>query len=387
MPFGRNQKMNQANALRPKARLSSLTSGMPEHFHRPMPAKVFISCGQKSAKEEKAAKSVGDWFESKGFQPYVAIEVSTISDLNKQVIAELKSSDYFVFINFAREKILSGKKAFRRGSLYTNQELAVAISLDFTDRMMILVNQRGAEKEGIFKIMVCNTDEFDTFDEVLPIIQKRVSAEGWDKSFSRHLSVDNYGIDPVPVSYRDREERLLRIGHIDVHNSRPDVPASDCAIRLLKIFSEIQGERLSPDRERLKVTMRLGAYQQSIWPNSYGTFDLFGIDQKSYPNTYLLSESDVPRSPILSTREKHLLTYEIFASGFPKVTKEIEVDLTKEKPYFDPKIPYSPSGASTFTQVISDPVKHFYEQQSSELPDSFGATVIRIEPSDGGSVE
>ncbi len=242
-------------------------------------------------------------------------------------------------------------------------------------------------REGIFGFMVSNTEEFDSFDRIVPIIKETVSSAGWDTSFSRNLSVKNERRESRPADYYDQEKRPLLIAHIDVHNSRPDVPASDCAIRLLKIFSESQGERLGPDRERLKVTMRSGAYQQSIWPNSYGTFDLYGIDVDDYPNTYLLSESDVPRCPILSTREKHLLTYEIFASGFPKVTKEIEVDLTKEKPYFDPKIPYSPSGAPTTTQVISDPVKHFYEQQPSELPDSFGATVIRIEPSAGGSVD
>jgi hypothetical protein len=372
MPFERNQKMDQANALRPKVRLSSLTSGMPEHFHRLMPAKVFISCGQATDKERKAGRNVETWFDSKGFEAFLAIEVSNMTDLNSRVVAELKSSDYFVFINFAR------------GSVYTNQELAMAISLDFTDEMMILVNERGAHREGIFGSMICNTDKFDTYDRIVPTIKKSVALKGWDKSFSRHLSADNYRIDQKPVIYHDQEERLLRIGHIDVRNSRPDVSAPDCAIRLIKIST--QGiERPSPDRERLKVTMRLGAYQQSIWPNSYGTFDLFGIDANS--NTYLLSEADVPRSPILSTREIHLLTYEIFASGFPKVTKEIEVDLTKEKPYFDPKIPYSPSGATTTAHVISDPFKHLYEQQSSELPDSFGGTVIKIEPSDGGSVD
>jgi hypothetical protein len=144
------------------------------------------SCRQKSSsvadkslpKKKRLQKAQGIGSTPKAFSRMSRIEVSTISDLNKRVIAELKSSDYFVFINFAREKILSGKKAFRRGSLYTNQELAVAISLDFTDRMMILVNQRGAEKERIFKIMVCNTDEFDTFDG---------SSDHSKKSFSRGL--------------------------------------------------------------------------------------------------------------------------------------------------------------------------------------------------------
>ena len=50
----------------------------------------------------------------------------------------------------------------------------MAVSLGFKDRM-ILVNQRCAKKEGIFEIMVSNTDEFDTFDEIVPIIEKSVT--------------------------------------------------------------------------------------------------------------------------------------------------------------------------------------------------------------------
>jgi hypothetical protein len=129
--------------------------------------------------------------------------------------------------------------------------------------------------------------------------------------------------------------------------------------------------------------MRLGAYQQSMWPNSYGTFDLFGIDENSYPNTYLLSESDVPRSPILSTREKHLLTYEIFASGFPKVTKEIQVDLSGDKPPLPPRgMPFASSGHPSFTTVVAP--TQYNEPQSPELYDFSGAPVIRIESPDGG---
>jgi|ERR1700719_3796241 hypothetical protein len=94
---------------------------------KPFQAKVFISCGQSTTEERKAARDVKAWFVTKEFLPYVAIEVNNIPDLNRLIIEELKSSDYFVFINFAREVFLSDGKLIRRGSLYANQELAIAI--------------------------------------------------------------------------------------------------------------------------------------------------------------------------------------------------------------------------------------------------------------------
>jgi hypothetical protein len=154
-----------------------------------LPAKVFISCGQSTTEEREAARDVKTWFETKEFRPYVAIEVNNIPDLNKQIIEELKSSDYFVFINFAR------------CSIYANQELAVAVSLGFENRM-ILVNQRGAKKEGIFRFMVCNA-EFDTSAEIVSIIENSVRFAHWDNSSSRHLRVENVRINDRPFWYQD----------------------------------------------------------------------------------------------------------------------------------------------------------------------------------------
>jgi hypothetical protein len=120
---------------------------------------------------------------------------------------------------------------------------------------MILVNQRGAKREGIFGFMICN-DEFDTSAEIVPIIEKAVYCEGRDNSSSRHLSVENVGINK-PFWYQDegryQDRRPLYIALVDVRNSRPDIDALDCAMRLVKIESPIQGERQSADRSPLKV--------------------------------------------------------------------------------------------------------------------------------------
>jgi hypothetical protein len=140
----------EAECSSPEAKISPLDRGYAkdEHCYLLMAAKVFISCGQASPEEQAIARDVESWFEKEGFRPFLAIEARTMTDLNRRVIEELKSSDYFVFINFAPEEVLRDSDSFRRGSVYTNQELSMAISLDFTDKMMILVNQRGAHKEG-----------------------------------------------------------------------------------------------------------------------------------------------------------------------------------------------------------------------------------------------
>jgi hypothetical protein len=69
-------------------------------------------------------------------------------------------------------------------------------------------------------------------------------------------------------------------------------------------------------------------YSQFIWPESSASFDLLGIAADSYPETYLLSESDVrPRKPIISTHGTYLLGYEIYAAGFPQLSFKVELCL------------------------------------------------------------
>jgi hypothetical protein len=330
---------------------------------RPFQAKVFISCGQSTTEEREAARDVKAWFVTKEYFPYVALEVNNIPDLNRQIIEELKSSDYFVFINFARY------------SVYANQELAVAVSLGFENRM-ILVNQRSAKREGIFGFMICNA-EFDTSAEIVGIIEKSVGSERWDNSSSRHLRVENVRINDRPFWYQDegrhQDRRPLYIALVDVRNSRPDIDALDCAMRLVKIESPSQGERPSADRSPLKVTGSAGAYAQKIERDSFGTFDLFGIDAKSYPDTYLLSNSDVKQSAIISTPEKHILTYEISASGFPKATAKIVLDIEERMSPPLPMAGFFPwmpsSGYATQTTVIPDDYRIASDSSELETPD------------------
>jgi hypothetical protein len=323
-----------------------------------MAAKVFISCGQRPGAEIDTASEVETWLKGERYTTFLSIGAGSISDLNRRVFEELKSSDYFLFINFVREEFKSDSGPRNRGSLYTNQELAAALAFGFTDKLMILVSQKSVYEEGILGFFVNNTESFDTFDQVLPIIRNRIFAEGWSNSFSRHLTFENYQRATSPSDYADHQgSRRLFIGHIDVRNSRPDISAIDCALRLVKIRSCTGSERRSPDLSRLKVTGSQNRYQETIPPENFRTFDLFGIDANSPPDTYLLSESDIGRSPILSTSEKHILTYEISASGFRTVTKEIELDLSDRGPRADEWLSASVpgSGYPVFAKVISGP--------------------------------
>ena len=93
--------------------------------------KVFISCGQAEPNERAAAASVRDLLKKEfNLDSYLAIYVQNLDDI-MIITNELRSSDYFLFVDF------------NRCSLFTHQELALAHHLRFGGNIIAL-RQKGA---------------------------------------------------------------------------------------------------------------------------------------------------------------------------------------------------------------------------------------------------
>ena len=186
-----------------------------------MPGKVFISCGQHTAEEREAASAIERWFRKRGFDPYVAVQAQTLADVNSGIVEELKRSDFYVFIDFRRERLVTSeglispfRKYLFRGSLFTNQELAIAFLLQFDN--VILLRQEGVELNGLLKYMGANAARFATPERVLPLVEKFVTERHWDPSYSRHLVVGQTNWT-VPLTYGDQNRATpgarLQCGH------------------------------------------------------------------------------------------------------------------------------------------------------------------------------
>ena len=288
-----------------------------------MAAKVFISCGQASPEERDVAQSLAGWFTSQGYFPYVAIQVQSILDLNASIIGELKTSDYYLFINFKRDQLSNGY----RGSLFTNQELAIAYALGFEH--MLLLNQHGVKREGVFGFMVSNIPEFSDYPEVLPSVQNAVSTANWSPDYTRHLSVAGHHFTSKPFNNIDHTgSRNIRALHVRIRNSRIDLGAVGSILRLFAVTNPSNKHFESTDRSQLKASGHPG-YSQTIWPNSEAMYDLLAIDMNNQDHVYLLSERDVhPRLPIIDVPGRWLLDYELFSQGFPRLAFRVILELT-----------------------------------------------------------
>lgn len=278
-----------------------------------MAARVFISCGQATQCERRVAEQLRTWFEGQGFEPYLAVYVQTIADLNAGIVAALKSCDYYLFVNFKREKVLRDCESIYRGSLYSHQELAIAYSLGY-DHMLVL-NQQGVHDEGVQKFIVSNTPRFTAGDEVLHRVQE--AAARWSPQYSRQLALGTLRWAD-PVLFGDHSgSRLVRVLHGDIHNNRDDRAAYGLIARLAAIRdAETDAPVEHSDRTVLKATGFQG-FQHTTWPNTHCAFDLLAQSVENPNELYLNSSLDVPREPVIFNPGTYLLDYEFVAQDFP----------------------------------------------------------------------
>jgi len=111
--------------------------------------RVFISCGQREgASEREIASRVREIVEQLGFEPYVAFQHQSLEGFKEGVVSKLRRSEYFLFIDFPREKIESGEC---RGSLFSHQELAIAAELELD---VAIFQQKGLERNGILNYVM-----------------------------------------------------------------------------------------------------------------------------------------------------------------------------------------------------------------------------------------
>ncbi|MBL7074260.1 hypothetical protein ISS37_03360 [candidate division KSB1 bacterium] len=228
------------------------------------------------------------------------------------------------------ERILaffSKRNPIYRGSLFTNQELAIAYNLQFEE--VLYIQQEYVKLEGIGKYLLSNAIRFRSKTDVPDIIENEITQRGWSSTYSRHLVVSNPN-NTGAWQYTDHTGTYQHyIWHLTVENLRYDVAAFDTVVRLDKITLPNGNKVVSRDRNFLKWAGKIRAYSATILPRDGGIFDLFALDQTNNSQVYLHSEEDrPPRQSIINSTGNYILHYQIFSKGFPLLEFNIELKLT-----------------------------------------------------------
>jgi len=293
---------------------------------KPMAGKVFISCGQRNHERDLANRIAKLLREEFHLTPYLAFKTQSLSDI-MTITEELRSSDYYLFVDFLRSSDDSRDLAC---SLFTHQELALAHHLGFRDDMIAL-QQAGAPLEGFLRYVLSNPEPFDGDADLIERIRDLVRERGWSPTYSRNLVLAAVRM-LEPLVYQDHTgSNTMRVWNAKIENRRPDVAAVRAACILDEIESGIGIPYPSPDRSYLKWSGQ-ATYENTILPKDYGEVTLCCTHQNEQ-GLFLVSARDVvPRSPIVTQNGRYLLRYKVFSEGFPLLKFAVRFHLQCPRP-------------------------------------------------------
>jgi hypothetical protein len=283
---------------------------------------VFVSCGQGSGREQRIARRIKRILRDEfHLDPYVATDVQGLNDIMK-ITEQLRSSDYYLFVDFFR------KKTDLPISLFTHQELALAHHLGFTD--IIVLKEKGTPSEGFLRYLQTNPADFDGEDDLFSKVRRMVRQRQWKRTYSRNLVVEEVGFS-APFLYTDHTGSSLEVvWRVRVNNLRPDVAAVG-SVCILDRFERKGGrQHVLHDRSYLKWCGQVG-YERTILPLDHGDIDLLAI-RPGQPGIFLHSLRDTPREPISQENGRYRLLFKLFSQGFQLVQFGVELDLAWRPP-------------------------------------------------------
>ena len=294
-----------------------------------MPGKVFASCGQRPG-ERGVVDRICQLLTARGLEPYVAVQAQSLHDVSSGIIRNLKDADYYLFVDFRRERLCDceGSKGFR-GSLFTNQEMAIAHVLGFVE--CIFLKQRDVRLEGIGQFVMANAREFTDADDMLHILEDELDRRQWSPTYSRQLVAIRVSRTP-PYDYCDHasiQRRVVSWG-VDVENRRTDRAAEHASARLWSYTDPEGKEHESRDRSNLKWGGAQG-YERAIWPSSVEDIDALVVQEGEPRAFFLHSAADVnPRRRVIENAEDgdYCLQYRVYSEGFPDLWFHLKLHVT-----------------------------------------------------------
>ncbi len=294
-------------------------------------ARVFISCGQRTEREENIGLEVDSYFRERDFETYFAKKVHSPKALTEHIFAYLKESEYFVFIDFKREKIESSEF---RGSLFVNQEIAIATFLKLQGIGFL---EKGVKREGILNYQIYNAFPFKDGTEIIAKLRKETSNWNPESVNELFLSYDKRG-DTKDIPLRNyRGKPLSDWWHIEVKNRHKSKHAFSC-LAYLTYLKNIDNEKKFKIPTIELLWSGLGDYTINIMADGKRELDaLYIIHQENkvrFQSRRLTTTSPRFHLPVLDNGT-YLLEYSVVSSNFdiaskkfllkhPKTHKEIE---------------------------------------------------------------
>jgi len=141
---------------------------------------IFISCGQFTPEEIALGSAVEEFVRRETpYEPYFAEQQNSLDGLVDNILSALGRSAAFIGIMHHRGDITTPRGGVRRGSVWIEQELAIAAFIQhvLVRRLEVaLYLQRGISFEGVRQQLRLKPVEFDRPEEVLDDLRTRIGS-------------------------------------------------------------------------------------------------------------------------------------------------------------------------------------------------------------------
>jgi hypothetical protein len=255
-------------------------------------SRVFISCGQHGSGDDPTselgvATIVKRRLEELGFEVYIALEQHTLNGFTENILPALQESEYYLFIDFNREKIITESENERydiefkyRGSLFSHQELGIATFLK-KEHTLVFQEKGVLEKDGIKGFVQANPITFDN-RRILPNkIIDVITTEQWHTGWRNRILMEREEDEHEDTFYVPTGSDA-RFFHIRVTNNHNLKTAHDCSVYLNSITDlNDRTVRRPPVVEFKWQGMKTKSVK--ILPNQTRCFDAFFVE-KHIPN-------------------------------------------------------------------------------------------------------
>lgn len=291
-------------------------------------ARVFISCGQaKGSDEIIIANQIGEQLSECGFDPYIAVQEQSLRGLKENIFGQLGTSEYFVFVDFKRERLGVSEPAVHRGSLFSHQELAIASYLDIE---VLALREDGVKADdGIIKFLQTNAIPFANRHLLPSVIADEIKRRRWDSRWRNSLALMRHARQFSDARVQGLPSpNMGRFFHINVHNHHRSKTANNCYVYLERVV------RLDT-MEDVPLKVVEFKWAGSVLPNvqipsrSVRSFDAFWVkhDMPGCLQFNLFSDSTefIPR--IMATG-KYALSYTVISENFPTARHTFTLDLS-----------------------------------------------------------
>ena len=258
-------------------------------------ARVFFSCGQAYKSERDTAGAIAEMLSSDefGFDVYIADDKITPLGVKEAVFRELERSEYFLFVDFPRERLNRRK---HRGSLFANQELALAIYLELP--YLGFRHKDVRPRDGLLKFVQAGFPEFDSDVELIRKVRQYVRKHKWATGWRNELRMtrkEEEWDDAGQIIGRDPSGRLVqrmaRYFHVDVQNLHSRKTALGCVANVDRIRNRDTGTEISFRPSEVKWA-GIGAPGVSIRPGKTRQMDTLFVYHDEPSTIWFATHSD-----------------------------------------------------------------------------------------------